>query len=507
MLQGDAIAKDFLIPQYEGYNKPSHTGDQFEHIQPYDDGLKAETGLQDVQGQTADYYRKVANLKSFMHDVHTNYGIDVRVPDAAKGEMAIKLNELYNHALADIMNQGNKLKTSHERNNLLVSQRAQFFNDPRLKPTVEQQQGVDYTFNDVHPLVKEANDGIKAAYDAGDYKAQEQLYKDRKEYFEKLKIQHPMLEQEYDRQIAALDKPRKGVFRPQAQNWQERLYGHQTQTAGAFVKDIAHIVNMARNFEVDPNTGKLVNNEYTGTIVGQTSDGKPITIKDWEGNPETKTVDLVLSNGQRISGKGDIATIIRMIARAKGQDKGFGMDHLEQYLIDNNFNDTNTQEVNTQRMMESSGGIDKTTKKPTWLLKQEENIKAAKDYEEAKVEPAKKSLHEELVDFAGPTTGLPDWLGGAGQVKNLGGYQIQNNGKKGYNIINLAEKIPNFKTKSASQQFYANYHHFDSIEALEQFLTDHGVHMSEFNKKAKGGTNVAPNKVQAADNDPLGILK
>ena len=81
---GESAARTFAIPQYPDFQgEQSSNGDKFSHIAPYDDGLKAETGLQYVQGQTADYYRKVANLKSFMQDAHNNFGVDVRVPDAA----------------------------------------------------------------------------------------------------------------------------------------------------------------------------------------------------------------------------------------------------------------------------------------------------------------------------------------------------------------------------------------------------------------------------------------
>src|SRR6185295_10522646 len=159
MTTGELGSKTFLIPQYQtGAGNGADT--QFEHITPYEDNLKPENGLQYVQGQTADYYRKVANLKSFMQHAHTNYGIDVRVPDAAKGQLAIKLNELYNMALADIMAQGNLLKTSHERLNTLTNQRAHFLKDTTLQPAEKQQFGQNYTFEEVSPLVKESNDAI-----------------------------------------------------------------------------------------------------------------------------------------------------------------------------------------------------------------------------------------------------------------------------------------------------------------------------------------------------------
>ncbi|MDE2217823.1 MAG: hypothetical protein KGJ87_11815, partial [Planctomycetota bacterium] len=110
--------------------------------QPFNDGLDFEKNLQEVEGQTEDYYQSIAALKSFMADMHKNLGIDVRVPDMSKPE-SIRLNMVYQQALADIMHKGNALHEGQTERLMRINRGDQYTKEADGKPDSQIRQGVE----------------------------------------------------------------------------------------------------------------------------------------------------------------------------------------------------------------------------------------------------------------------------------------------------------------------------------------------------------------------------
>ena len=105
---GAILGQTYAIPR-QTFSSAYPISNPQSQSQPFNDGLDFEKNLENVEGLTREYYEKVIGLKSFMADMHNNLGIDVRVPDLRNPE-SIRLNQIYQKGLADILNQANKLK-------------------------------------------------------------------------------------------------------------------------------------------------------------------------------------------------------------------------------------------------------------------------------------------------------------------------------------------------------------------------------------------------------------
>ena len=203
---GALSAHSYLLPQ----QAPAPAVQQA----PYDDGLEAITqGLQHVRGETSEYYKKVAALKSFMHNVQSNLGIDVRTPDLSRPE-SIELNQIYQDALTDIMTQGNKLKQSGTMENMLINQGAIFFDDPRQMAVADMSPQRNFMMNKLEPIVTEHNDRMQQAHYAGAYDLAEQMYAEKKAYYEQKIKENPDKAEYYTTQLNGLVRPRLAVHRP-----------------------------------------------------------------------------------------------------------------------------------------------------------------------------------------------------------------------------------------------------------------------------------------------------
>jgi hypothetical protein len=89
-------------PQAQAQGTPQGSG--------YDDFMgKQLEDLENVEGMTQDYYTKWINLKSYAKTMWNEMGIDVTSPDL-ENEDSIRANKIYMKAVADVRNQGNRLK-------------------------------------------------------------------------------------------------------------------------------------------------------------------------------------------------------------------------------------------------------------------------------------------------------------------------------------------------------------------------------------------------------------
>lgn len=334
MNQGESLANTFLLPQY---TEPTNVGGAGGNLanNHFDDGLKPLDHLQHVQNMTSDYYRKVADLKSFMQEMHNNFGIDARVPDYSKGELGIKINELYNKALADIMAQGNLLQTSHATMSNLVNQHARFNTNPISMPVDEMTLGKDYTFNAPSSFVKEINDQMDKAHYGGDYQEAQSIYNNAKEHLEKLKAEHPDLASLYEDDIRALTPPRKGVFRPTNPRLSAYEYraGRRQRNADIMLRKAVNVKNGLVDFEpttkVAP-SGELYesNKDFTNFSYGK---GGPI-ISEIRQDPKTKEQKIIFKDGSSQQMPSDVTQFVQ--ALGAGQNMGYDQEDLQNYIVE-----------------------------------------------------------------------------------------------------------------------------------------------------------------------------
>ncbi len=519
--QGELQADTFALPTTPQLNPqagPSGNVPDFEHLPPFDDGVKPETGLQYVHGQTSEYYRKVENLKRFMQHAHTNYGIDVRVPDLKYGEVGMKLNQIYSSAMADILAQGNELKNSHGTMAMLVNNRAQFLKDPAANYADRARPEQDYTYNQIDPLVVQTNTAMnKAYYDKSDYDIAMQKHKEVLDHFEQLKKDHPELTEHYDRQIAALESPRKFVFKPTAQNEQERMHGRKVEAAGHLATDLIFLGNgVDSSYQYNPNTDTLESSKFAGSPIGKNDvTGKPITIEKWVMNPDTKEVTVVLSDGTRVNGKSSIGALMKQMADAGSGATGVTSYHIDEALAKRDWHDR-FQNVNSEKVMSETAGTNPKTNIPYWKEHQQEILDKAVEGRDQLRKPAEDAMDAKIKGMEEPDKG--GWFGfGAkpGGIIQFGKYEVERlpDGKytlTGPALKRLSEEAPiTHKTTRQKREWARINGTFNDEKELKAFLRSHGIPQQEYLDALHKGTAQPPNPTStpaAIDNDPAGIL-
>lgn len=207
--RADLIGKSFVLPQIpaQGAGTPAGYGN-VQAPSLFNDGVTEETGLASVEGLTTDYYRKVAMLKGLMQDAWENYRIDVRVPDLSKPE-SIKLNQMYQKAIADIKTQGNLLKNSQSMLTAGLGRNDRFITDPTKAPVAGMRPGVDYAPDEIHPAVVEINNKLQQQFYGKSYDQAVKLYDDKVQELKTYAEAHPEEREQVLRSIAALTKPTK----------------------------------------------------------------------------------------------------------------------------------------------------------------------------------------------------------------------------------------------------------------------------------------------------------
>ena len=311
---GALSAHSYLLPQ----QAPAPAVQQA----PYDDGVEAITqGLQHVRGETGEYYKKVAALKSFMHNVQSNLGIDVRTPDLSRPE-SIELNQIYQDALTDIMTQGNKLKQSGTMQNMLVNQGALFFEDPTQKAVADMAPQQGYSVRQLEPIVTETNNLMEQAHYAGAFDQARQLYEEKKAYYEQKIKDEPDKAAYYTYQLNGLIKPRLGVkqFAPSSSDAGTRRFGRQVSAAGNWIKKITNMQAGAHDsFTPDPKRlneiGKpiLVSKDFANIKLGDeivreaehdpdANDGQGATYLVLEGKDKSRRkIDITNEDPQNLA--------------------------------------------------------------------------------------------------------------------------------------------------------------------------------------------------------------
>lgn len=293
-------AQTFLIPQAQQQVAPTQA-------KPFDDGVAVLENLQYVEGQTADYYKKASELKSFMQSVQKNLGIDVRVPDLSRPE-SIELNQIYKNAISDLLSHGNELKTGYnmQQTNTQMGNIYSPETDPTKQAVSTMKQGQDYYSRNFEPGVVEINNKTQMpSYTEEEHKQKEKIYEDSIKKYDALSAKYPNRKAYYEYQKSGLTPPTKGEFRP--------FNPYNAFGAGQKSKDNAMEVffRKAVNFtggktnqwitSTKPVPGEsgqfyLRNNEYAGMKYGD----KQLPIRYAEMNPKDKTGYFVLEDGSTV---------------------------------------------------------------------------------------------------------------------------------------------------------------------------------------------------------------
>jgi len=479
-------AKTFLLPQAQPQMAAPVE-------QPFNDGVQALEGLQYVQGQTADYYKKVSALKSFMQSVNKNLGIDVRVPDMSRPE-SIELNQIYQTAIADILAQGNELKQGAALNTMHVNRGDKFTDTYSQNSAARARYGSDY-YNGLDKIVTEANDAVSTpSYDDAELKAKQQKYDETKAYYEKIKADDPSMTKYADDQIAGLVRPSPRVYRPNnTSTAADRRYGRQVQAGANLVKKTTNLLwGAAESFEPDstkPNeygNPLLVSTEFAGKKYG---DG---TIKEWRIDPDKNTIKLVVTTSQGnkvIDVTGQRQDPQSLAATISGLP----------------------QEVITDAMYEVGGYDDAQQIVPENLL-----AKNHKEIFETNIQKSKTSgTSQKLANLKTKLSEMKDnsWSFKPWETLDVGQFKIKRAGDNKFEIVNMAEALK-LTDKDAAKFYKANKTYAATeagIKQLLDFLSKYGAVDKFFTStpqdQEEAGTQVAPTTQQPQETEAQRILR
>lgn len=472
--RGNLAANNFLLPQVA----PA----QSQQPQAYDDGLSALQDIQHVKGQTGDYYNKVMGLKSFMHNAQNNLGIDVRVPDMSRPE-SVRLHQIYNTALADILAQGNLLHTSRATQ-MARENRGDIYApgiDPNAQPADTLAYGQDVFARAAQPTVTEANNLTQQpSYDDQSYAQKLQEYEDKKAYYDDLIAKDPAKAEQYKYQKSILTPPARAIkqFAPQrdSSTYQDRRTGRLVETGGNWLKKITNLSAGAHDsFKPDSNNLNenghpyLVSKEMAGDKFGESA------IAYWKTDPDTKETTLVLKDGQQIPANTDPATIARTTLGSNSSTYGIDGSYIDAYIDKNNLRDEFGQ-VQKDKLL-------------------------GKDYQKLQEKKVKESQKAALTsgpaveDLKKKITSMTSSLLLPNDVVKAGKFEIEKSyGKDAYIIKNIKTVFPpaSFKKLEDANRFYSSFSKWpdNDPEKLAKWLISKGAHIEDY--KSKLGTNVAP---------------
>lgn len=488
------------------YNLPIIPAVQSKAQTPYDDGLEALQGLQDANGEANAYYKKVAALKAFMHDVNTNYGIDVRVPDLSRPE-SIKLNEIYRNALADVMAQGNLLKTSFQ----IGQTNQQMGNiyapgiDAAKTPIASMTPGQDYYARQFEPTVTEINNKLQMPSQTEEEHQQKlALYNQSLKHYDELIAQHPERAEYYKYQKGGITAPTKGDWRPYQDRLPWQMYsGYQKQqAAGNFVKDITNIQHgTSGSYKLDtkvlnPQTGDPlhISTSYQGTEYGTGPDGKPLVIEKWGYDPKTSQSFVFFKNGTSAEiTKDNALAITRGILGSNTKQYGLDAEYVDEWAQRN-------------KLLDEYGQFAYGTQLPDSTMQIHNRMLGEQG--KTTTQAQQKTLQADLEDFNKNSTTY--WLAPDPskeyKARNNQTVVVKRDGPDKLYIANFKDLIPPPAEKAKQPAWQRNYKEYGkdgtTPARLKALLIKLGVHESM--NLGKSGTTSAGS---TPDNDPLGIRK
>ncbi len=358
---------------------------------PYNDEVKAMEGLQYVKGQTADYYKKVQALKSFMQDAHANLGVDVRVPDMSKPE-SIKLHQIYNDALADILNQGNELKTGQGFQMMRDQRGVQYAEgvDPNAQSASTLRSGQDFYERPLEQQVSQTNDLTQQpTYDAGAEASSRKVYEDKIAEYDRLIAQNPERKSYYEYQKRGLTPPVQHLkqFAPQRYSEYQRKSAAKDNAIEVQLKKLVNTQDATTpqwKASTEPLPGGepgfyKINTEYKGLRLADLG-----TIEKMRLNTGTGEREWVLKDGTVVPVDNDPATVMQQLV---DNNPRFGVNGAELYdYIQRKGLGNETGAVDPSRFLAPKEEREANQAR----LQQEEAVNVAKQ------EPLKNAIKEKL---------------------------------------------------------------------------------------------------------------
>lgn len=404
--------------------------------QPYDDGVKALEGLQFVKGQTEDYYKKVAALKSFMQDAHANLGVDVRVPDMSRPE-SIKLHQIYNDAISDILQQGNLLKNSQALLTMRDQRGVQYAEgvDPNAQAAATLTPGEQFYERPLEQQVQQANQLFdRPTYDQAAEDAAMAQYNEKINEYKRLIKENPAKRSYYEYQMRGLNKPVKHIKQYNPYQY-EANRGKGEAKDNAIDVQLRKIVNLIHgntaqwNSSTEPLPGGeegfyKINTEYRGMKLGANGE-----IDKLRMNPKTGEKEWVMKDGSIRPVENDAAVVMQQLVESNPR---FNVTGAEMYDY-----------IHRKGMADSSGAL---IPEPLLAPKEEQDVQQKRIAEEeagniAKQVPIKFAIKDALKNTKSrwywnddKELKLPAGLG-----KSV---TFTNNGNNNFTIKNFDELFP-----------------------------------------------------------------
>lgn len=301
------LAQTFTLPQQAG---PAPLAPK-----PFTDEIgNPESGLQQIDGVTGEYFDKWAALKGFARDAQENYGVDVRFPDPSIPE-SIRLNRIYLKSVADLKKQGERLKTGQKMYEAALSRNDLINKDPKEQYFDELQPGNDVVDKELDPIVTEANNKLQQLYFGNAIEEGKQYYDQIKGVLEQRRDSTPSQAAYWQRQIDALTPPTKSVrefapwhgWKPDANAATKKA---KVDAAGQMLKKVANMMEgTAEGYTLSNNTfGPNGERVWVNKDLSEVSFGNG-RIKEWQYTPSTGETVLIVERDGPVKSDGTVSKV------------------------------------------------------------------------------------------------------------------------------------------------------------------------------------------------------
>lgn len=480
--RGLALAQTYLLPQQQQAAPVAP--------KPFQDEVgAAEEGLQQVDGVTSEYFDKWSALKGFARDAWENYGIDVRYPDPSIPE-SNNIHRIYLKAIADLKQQGNRLKTGQKMYEA-DRQRGSMVNNQEGKYYDELNVGTDIVDTKLDPIVDQANNKLQQLYFKEGIDEARAYYTQIKGRLEQLRDTQPNQAGYWQRQLDALTPPTQAhkEFDPNRSNWTPAQRG-QIDASGNFLKEMANIANGSADgyklstTEHSDDGGRVY--EYPG-LSGNAFGGG--VIKGVYHVPSTgNTYAKVERNGKvekvELSRK-DIMGWAKEIAGANGKYTAAGQ-YLDLYAQEKGL-------YGTDNSVSADGGLKRSDYNDVADVNNPKS-KRAKELAQESTQEYNQRVQEVDNKLAEMKPGFFKFTDDRNSFTNKKGQAIKIAAREGddeqtvYEVENVKELYPGLKPND-----YARLKKM-SRQMLVKWLAKEGV----FDVKGKSGTVPAPSKAATA---------
>lgn len=343
---GAILGQTYAIPR-QTFSSAYPISNPQSQSQPFNDGLDFEKNLENVEGLTREYYEKVIGLKSFMADMHNNLGIDVRVPDLRNPE-SIRLNQIYQKGLADILNQANKLKVGQmERSSHIMRGDVQAQGTDDQSSTVGPSKWYD---DKLTPRAAAHNSLMgQSFYDSAEFSQAMKQHEDKvKEITSEIadaklrgdKAGVERLTSELHSLVAPIQKEKQ--FAPERSSYQSRRGAQRERNAGIALKKAIILGN-----KLAPSTatnivgedGRIIrqHNDYNGFKYG--ASGKVIKTIEVEPGKKDGGVTIQFTDGTSTPFPKDKRMFVS--ALASGQRMGYTDEDIDSYIDNHGIDESN----------------------------------------------------------------------------------------------------------------------------------------------------------------------